>query len=372
MQRRARSLLNQIHKWIGLSIGGIFVLLGLTGSFLVFYPEIDLLLHPKLRTNSAPDSISINKVVAVLRQAEPERDESWRIEIPKNEAVPIAARYMSPVETREKAFAPLMVTIDPMTMEVTSARFWGDYFVTWVYDLHYTLLLDQRGRTILGICALILLGLFVSGLFLWWPASGRWAASLRMKSGAGNIRRVYDLHTKPAVYSLPFILTLVVTGLILEVPKWFEPVIEQVSSLTTSFNGQIPSNFSNSIISGDEAVKIAVGQFPNAYLRWVETPAVGYPVWRIRLYQAGEPSERFPKTNVWIHANTGEILAIRDPKINSGGDTLMDWLHPLHNGEAFGLTGRIIVFICGFLPLLAFTTGYLRWRHKAAARGAAK
>jgi uncharacterized iron-regulated membrane protein len=46
----------------------------------------------------------------------------------------------------------------------------------------------------------------------------------------------------------------------------------------------------------------------------------------------------------------------------------LNWLHPLHNGEAFGLTGRILVFLSGLLPLVLFITGFLRWRHKRHAK----
>jgi uncharacterized iron-regulated membrane protein len=72
--------------------------------------------------------------------------------------------------------------------------------------------------------------------------------------------------------------------------------------------------------------------------------------------QTGEPNQRFPRTNVWIDAVTGDILASRDPQQNSAGDTLMDWLHPVYNGETFGLPGRIIAFACGLLPA--------RFRHR--------
>lgn len=47
------------------------------------------------------------------------------------------------------------------------------------------------------------------------------------------------------------------------------------------------------------------------------------------------------------------LFRVDSSRSNSSGDTLMDWLHPLHNGEAFGL-----------LPLLALVTGFIRWRHK--------
>jgi uncharacterized iron-regulated membrane protein len=36
---RARSLWLRLHRWLGLGLGAVFVLLGLTGSLLVFYTE---------------------------------------------------------------------------------------------------------------------------------------------------------------------------------------------------------------------------------------------------------------------------------------------------------------------------------------------
>lgn len=43
-----RRYLLKVQLYLGLLLGGAFALLGLTGSFLVFYPEIDRGLNPKL------------------------------------------------------------------------------------------------------------------------------------------------------------------------------------------------------------------------------------------------------------------------------------------------------------------------------------
>lgn len=48
----------------------------------------------------------------------------------------------------------------------------------------------------------------------------------------------------------------------------------------------------------------------------------------------------------------------------------MDWLHPLHNGEALGLFGRWVACLAGLLPGLLFVTGCLRWCHKRRVRRA--
>ena len=67
-------------------------------------------------------------------------------------------------------------------------------------------------------------------------------------------------------------------------------------------------------------------------------------------------------------AYSGEVLTLRDPGRQSAGDTFLDWQHPLHNGEAFGLPGRILACIAGLLPTLLWVTVLMRWLHKHRAR----
>lgn len=363
-----RSTLHSVHQWIGLGLGLLFVVLGLTGSLLVFYLEIDSFLNPSIRAQRPRSGVSLSALVEALRKEEPDRSGAWRLEIPRSETSPITARYYKPAETQHRAFAPLIVTLDPNSLKVTSKRFWGDGLMTWIYDLHYTLLLDRGGRTILGIASVILLLLLASGIWLWWPKASRWNAALRLKANASWVRRIYDLHAVPGAYGFPLLVTLVATGLVLEVPDWFTPVIDRVSPLTRNFDGPFQIGSNERSIDADQAVRIASERFPAAIVRWIETPSAERPVWRVQLWQEGEPGKRFPRTNVWIDVGTGEILAVRDPRWNSAGDTFMDWLHPLHNGEALGLPGRILAFIGGLLPLLAFCTGMQRLIHKIRAR----
>lgn len=121
-------------------------------------------------------------------------------------------------------------------------------------------------------------------------------------------------------------------------------------------------------LSLDAALEIARQVFPDAELRWVETSGVqGRPI-SLRFYRAGEPGRRFARNQVWIDPGTGAILAVRDTRQDSAGDRFMDWMHPLHNGEAFGLAGRALAVVGGLLPAVLLVTGWLRWRHKRAAR----
>lgn len=363
-KRRLRSIFHSLHKALGLSIGLLFALLGVTGSLLTFYPELQLVFYPEIAASKPNVTVQPGQIVEVLRAAEPQRYGSWRIELPRQSNAPVMARYYKPIETAHLDFAPLIITIDPATLSISSKRFWGDDFFTWVYDLHYSLLLDKTGKTLLGAGSVLIIFLLLSGIYLWWPNPGHWQGALIIKSGAVWKRRVYDLHVKPGIYTFLLTVTLSVTGLLLVVPGWFTPGIELISPLTPYFRGGQPPDQREISVSANDAVDIALGRFPGAEVRWIETPSNDKAVWRIQLRQNGEPGQRFPRTNVWVDGYSGRILAIRDPGQNTAGDTLMDWLHPLHNGEAFGMTGRILVFACGLTLLLAFVTGVTRWRHK--------
>lgn len=366
-QRVVRESIRTLHRWIGLSLGLLFAIVGLSGSWLAFYPELDLLLDPVRRVEAAPARIPLDAIVAALHATEPQRDGAWRIELPRQPDAPIQARYSQPVETRGQGFKPLMLTLDPNTLRVTSRHFWGDEPSTWLYNLHYTLLMGDTGKTLLASSAILILLLLLSGLALWWPHPGRWRGAFAIKRKAVWKRRIYDWHVKPGVYTLLISLTLCVTGLMLLKPAWFSPALASVSPITPFFTPP-PAIGRGQTISAERAVAIARARFPETELRWIETPTSAKAIWRIQLYQPGEPSRRFPRTHVWIDANTGAVIGLRDPRRATGSDTVLAWLHPLHNGEALGLPGRIAACLGGFLPLLALMTGFVRWRHKAVNR----
>jgi uncharacterized iron-regulated membrane protein len=58
---------------------------------------------------------------------------------------------------------------------------------------------------------------------------------------------------------------------------------------------------------------------------------------------------------------------VQDPKNFTSGETFLDWIYPLHCGEAFGNAGRWFIVGMGLVPLILFVTGFLRWRWKRRA-----
>lgn len=69
-----------------------------------------------------------------------------------------------------------------------------------------------------------------------------------------------------------------------------------------------------------------------------------------------------------IDQYTGSVVAVRDPRQLTAGDHFVAWQFPLHNGEAFGLAGRLIVFASGVAPAVLYVTGVLLWWRRRRPR----
>jgi uncharacterized iron-regulated membrane protein len=368
LRKRTRAVWLRLHRWLGLSLGAVFVLFGLTGSLLVFYVGIDEAIEPALTVpGPAPQVRSWQVVLEALQQAHPQRDRGWRIELPPGGQGLVTARYLRPAETVDAFYKPLLVTVNPATGEVLANRFWGDFAATWVYDLHYMLLAGDIGHTVVGVLGLLLLLSLVGGLVLWWPRRGHWRDALRIKLAGSRQRRHYDLHKLAGVGGGVVLLVLAATGAALALPGWVEPPLARISPPLPMPAPRATLQPGLPLLTLDQALARARAHWPESTPRWVDTPPANGAIYRVRTWLPGGPSERFPRSYLWIHAQTGEVLAERDARQQSAGDAVLAWLHPLHNGEAFGMPGRVLVCVAGVLPLLLMVTGVQRWMDRRRA-----
>jgi uncharacterized iron-regulated membrane protein len=352
----------RLHRWLGLALGAWFVLMGLTGSLLVFYPTLDRALNPQIAVAAqcrAPDRWQ--PVLDALQAAEPGLSGRWRLELPRDPGIPVYARYHDSVAAA-RLHAPLLFTVDPCTLQVVRRGRWGDTLMTFIYDLHYQLLLQAPGRELVGWGGVLLLVSLTSGLILWWPRR-RWWPALRPQWRRGSARGTWDLHTRGGLYGLPLLGLLTLTGVLLAWPARVEPWVAALSDVRAAPATAVEAR-DEPRISADQAMDVARRALPAAEPRWLDTPDGAAGSYRIRLRQPGEPGNRFPHSYVWVDPYDGRVLALRDAQHRSSGEAFLAWLHPLHDGEALGLAGRWLVLLGGLLPVLLMGTGWLRWRQK--------
>ena len=82
--------------------------------------------------------------------------------------------------------------------------------------------------------------------------------------------------------------------------------------------------------------------------------------YRVRLLQAGDRYER-GDTNVYVSIQDGAILETRSLFGDTAGDGFLGWQRPLHTGEVFGVTGKLIVLVLGLVPVFLGATGIYLW-----------
>lgn len=354
-----RRAVRLFHLWLGLSLGALFVLLGLTGSVLVFYTEIDVLLNPQVQVGGpvAPD---LDKALATVRAAYPTKPGPWRFEV-TGEGGAIPARFYNPPERAGADFAPMLVWISPDGGQVLRRTYWGDTAMTFLYDLHYRLLLGETGGVVLGIAGIALFVLIVSGLWAWWPR-GSWRKALRYKGDAGALRRWRDQHKIAGLWGLPLLLILTVTGVMLELPDESDAVLSALVAPVQAMPHPASASWEGKPITVAQAVQAAQSALPRGRIAWVEVPGPGEGAFRIRMQQPGDPSDRFPHSFVWIDQHEGRVLAVSDTRLANASGVINYWIHALHDGSFGGLATRILTALAGLIPLILFVTGFRRWR----------
>lgn len=370
---RLRTLIRTLHLWLGLTVGALFVVMGLTGSALVFYEGIDAALHPEIRvaaTGPAPgwDSPVWDRALATVRARWPERTGAWRFEA-TGEPGAIAVRYQAPGAGHHGR--RVMVWLTPDGGQVLREADWGSYLMTWLYDLHMELLLHASGRALVGWAGLAMLALLLSGLWAWWPR-GNWAKALHFKREAAGSRRLRDIHKLAGLIGLPLLLMLVVTGVMLALPDESNAMLAHTVGAPVKAPSLRSSADRGGQISILQALEVARQAMPRARLAWVEAPGAGKGVFLVRIQQPGDPSYRFPQSYAFVDQYSGRLVATHDRERFNTANVINNWLHPLHDASAGGLGLRVLALVTGLIPAALFVTGLWRWRLLRSARASSE
>jgi uncharacterized iron-regulated membrane protein len=355
----ARRLVRQIHLWIGLSLGALLLLAGLTGSALVFYVEIDRWLHPEISAPAASAPPDFDLALQTLRQAFPDKQGPWRFEV-VGDGGAIPARYYNPPERADRAFAPMMVWLSPDGSSVLRRDYWGDYLMTWLYDLHYRLLLGTSGALIMGYAGLASLFLLMTGVWAWWPRKGRLRSGLRLKLRANPVRSLYDWHKLAGLIGAIPLLVVFATGAMLSLPGETRTVLEATLGPVSDVEPPLVQPQASSITI-KSAIAAAAERLPDARLAWIETPGTSKNVYTLRLQAPEDPSRRFPHSYAYVSATDASVLTVDDIRKHPPANVVLNWLHPLHEGSFGGIALRVIYFVVGLIPVALFLTGLARW-----------
>jgi uncharacterized iron-regulated membrane protein len=317
---------------------------------------------------------SLDEILASANAMAPPHGLPTVLTMPRHKNAAVSVSYT--VATQEREPDQYEVFVDPYTAKPTGRRFLQHAdsvrsmpFVRTIISLHASLLTGDDNRFVVGIPAIFLLISVSAGLYLWWPRNGNWRHAFTVKWGATPVRLVYDLHKTTGLYLLAVLAFLLFSGIYII----FKP---QVSSLVALFStvreepkdlkskppaGRPPLTLSAVAIIADNTLR-------DGELHWIYLPQGREGVYGVGKQLEYEPNRWATYRNVTIDQYSGEILYVQDRANSTAGERFLEWLYPLHCGEAFGNYGRAFIMVIGFVPLVLYVTGFIRWRQKGRAR----
>ncbi|UGQ47823.1 PepSY-associated TM helix domain-containing protein [Massilia endophytica] len=377
-----RARLRDIHLYVSLIFGTLFVLAGLTGAALAWDHELDAALNPTLLHSRAPQGAADIAPSPAQVQAAVERlsqDKEYgrpsQLMLPFEADDVYVAWYRQPAKDKGRFDTDVsrQVMLDRYTLQVLGERNYGEFglsrplLMPTLFHLHRYLLAGEFGKTLIGISGLLLTITSLLGLCLWWPKS-TWSSLRKSLTVAGDwkSRRFhYSFHRSAGFFMTPILAVLGFTGMAMNLPDWVRPVVGAVSVLQPNDKVANEAAQGRKPIGVAAAMQAAQQRVPAGRISRVALGSAKAP-YEIRLRQPGEVRKGDGLTRVSVDAFSGAVLRVRDPLTAPSGDTFFNWQFPLHTGEAFGLPGRVLVSVSGLMPLLFMITGLVLWLGRRA------
>ncbi|WP_138502421.1 PepSY-associated TM helix domain-containing protein [Nostoc sp. PA-18-2419] len=361
--KKLRDFVFRLHRYIGLAVGLIAIIIGLTGSLLVFHDEIsEFLLHRQIGTinhngERLPVEVILNQVkTAYTNQPDVTIDRIYISAKPNAPAVVVPRK-------QDTDLAELYVNPYNGAIIGNSQKIFSERFFSVVYELHYSLLAGKTGYAIAGIAALLMCILSITGIVLW-PGWRKLLNGFKIKLDAHPKRVNFDIHKVAGIVTAIFIALTGFTGFCWNFSDFTNPIIYAVTftnkSASEPVSKLIPGKTPLELI---DQLKTARATFPNAMLGTIYFPRKPQDALSIR-FKLPQDDDENGQSYVYLDQYTGKVLRVDNILETPLGDRVLNSFEPLHYGTFGGLPTRILYVFVGLAPLILFITGFVMWWYR--------
>ncbi|MDF5709964.1 MAG: PepSY-associated TM helix domain-containing protein [Nostoc sp. S4] len=361
--KKLRDFVFRLHRYIGLAVGLIAIIIGLTGSLLVFHDEIsEFLLHRQIGTITPqgvrlPVEVILNQVkTAYTNQPDVTIDRIYISAKPNAPAVVVPRK-------QDTDFAELYVNPYNGAIIGNSQKIFSERFFSVVYELHYSLLAGKTGYAIAGIAALLMCILSITGILLW-PGWRKLLNGFKIKWNAHPKRVNFDIHKVAGIVTAIFIALTGFTGFCWNFSDFTNPIIYAVT-----FTNKSASEPVSKLIPGKTPLQLtdqletARATFPNAMLGTIYFPRKPEDALSIR-FKLPQDDDENGQSYVYLDQYSGKVLRVDNILKIPLGDRVLNSFEPLHYGTFGGLPTRILYIFVGLAPLILFITGFVMWWYR--------
>jgi uncharacterized iron-regulated membrane protein len=363
-----RAPLLWIHRWVGLTLGLFFAVVGLSGSLLYFQPQFFRWAHGDLiPAGLSQQTGSIDRWVSQSHAAVPDLMGPIAIWLPHvdhnvSDAGMVVYAGRPPGGLGHMGIVGVLVA--PATgdvlgvVDIDRSPAYAPIF------LHRDLWAGAAGRVVSGIMAVAVLVMLVVGLYLWWPPLPRILRKLSIRPLRRTLTRATPMHEWIGIWTLAILLVLTATGLALVQPTWVDPTLTFVAG--PEVDEPVPGACTGPI-GFQAAVDRAQALAPGGTLREIVPTDAAMKIWQIAFAVPGKPS---PLDDTHVHADLacGTVAVESTASTRTRRHALEIWMSGLHDGTAFGTPGEIVVSIVGIAPVVLAWSGVLMWWRKRRVR----
>lgn len=355
-----RKRLWQLHSWLGLIAGLGLLVIGLTGSVLVFREELEALLNAELvRVTPAPTGrLPFDILLARVQEQLPDHEVTgWTVQ---NEA-PHTADVVYVI--RHGTSEWLVSTLNPYTGQLLASPRLGTATLSgWLLELHYAFFTNHFGVFVVGLFGVLLCILGVTGV---WMYREFWKHFLRLRWRRGARLLFSDAHKFVGITSVVFNLIVGFTG-----AYW--NLTHVVEELRESDHNHAPltGRLYGKSVSLDALVRDAGQRLPGFRTNYISLPSEA-ELPELMLWGAVEPRGALVSpygSGVQYDPQTGANVAVVDLRTAGWWARVTDAFAPLHYGTFGGLPVKVLWSLGGLAPGILGVTGFLIWRSRRTRR----
>lgn len=342
----------QVHLWGGLSLGIYALLIGVTGSLLVFQQELAERIAPVPTMPAGGQTATLEQIRTRIQGQSP----GWHpfsVEPPQKPGRPWSSFLLGQGKGR-------MVFADSQGNIIGERNLDGTWLQL-VERFHSNLLIPKGGRLYNGIAGLLCAILAITGAILWWPAKGEWSNAFRIVRQSSWKGINYDLHRVGGALLFGFVLLFCITGGYFTWPAIYKQIVAKVLPVNARADANAKINAPKpERLAVDAIVRSAQERVPDGVLLRVLVPQSATQPVRV-MFRHGDAHENHTNSQVLVNPYTGEVMAAELYAARQAGDELISLLPPLHTGHFGGLPVKVIWALAGLAMPGLFVTGFLMW-----------
>ncbi|AXF26138.1 flavodoxin reductase [Burkholderia pyrrocinia] len=352
MKPAFRPLVMQVHRWCGLTVGVVILVMAITGASIVFRPDLEPVLDRNLLTVPACTArVPLDTLAANAAASRPAAMLDYiRLVAGKRGAARMPSAM---VRFTDQHF----VYLDPCTGAVLGERARYGGLLGTIEQIHRFRFM-KHGSLITGTSA-ILFGILMigGGVMLWWPRSRHgWRAAFAFGAGARGQAFAYRLHRTAGAYAGAILLSMVLTGL----PWAFDWYAQGIYGVVGSPR---PARPPKSEVPAHGAKRQALESFwrtaqslsPDPQDALLHIPAKPRDPVEMYLIDRDAPHPN-ARTMLFIDAYTGKVLRFVPYARSSVGHKLYFWALSWHTGAIGGMFGQLLLLFGALaVPVLAYT-----------------